>query len=115
MQSDFVLLLGRMPYVTFFSIIAHYCAQVITLALSKFFAALMRQRFLFCTTFSALVLGQVADGIIFFGGAFGASQPVYVLLQMVVVSVTIKLLFIAVSSWLVRGAVWLKEHRYVSE
>jgi uncharacterized integral membrane protein (TIGR00697 family) len=113
MHETFALLLARMPHITFFSIVAHYCAQLCTLALSSAVRMLCKGWLQAGGLVAAMVLGQVVDGIIFFGGAFGLTTPVYTLAQMIGVSVCLKMLCIVASSALVVGAVWYKERGHV--
>jgi uncharacterized integral membrane protein (TIGR00697 family) len=113
MHETFSLVLSRMPAVTLFSIVAHYCAQLCTLALSSIVRAVMRGWVLALGLGGAMLVGQCVDGVLFFGGTFGFATPMHTVLQMVVVSVALKLLCIIASSGLVMGALWCKERGYV--
>jgi uncharacterized integral membrane protein (TIGR00697 family) len=113
MHEIFALVLSRMPHITFFSIAAHYCAQRCTIALSRLAhrvsTSIVRGR----TLVGALVVGQLVDGIIFFGGVFGFSVTVSTLVQMIFMSVLIKMGALVAGSFLVMGVEWCKEHGYV--
>lgn len=113
MHDTFALLLSRMPYITFFSIAAHYCAQVVTVTLSAQVRALMRGLWQMFGLIGAMVLGQILDGVMFFGGAFGVATPWATLLQMIAVSLLVKMFGIIAGSALIMGVVWCKERGYV--
>ncbi len=113
MHEAFALLLARMPYITMFSIVAHYCAQICTITAAGTVRRYMHGWMQALGLIGAMVFGQVVDGIIFFSGAFGYATPITVLAQMIGMSVLLKMFCIIVSSPLIMGALWCKEQGYV--
>ena len=108
MQGAFLLLLGRVPAITLWSLAAHGVAQVTTIFLTS------RLRCLGAAgTFLSLVFGQVIDGAIFFGGVFGRAEGWGTIIQMVAVSMMLKMIPLFAGSVLVRLALWSKEQGYV--
>ncbi|MDQ5940871.1 MAG: queuosine precursor transporter [Candidatus Dependentiae bacterium] len=113
MQPVFVGVFGRIPAITFFSIVAHYVAQLVTVALAGLLSRVLHDRGLFYTTFVAMMAGQLLDALIFFFGVFGRDVSIGSVLQMTGVSTGIKLVLILSSSVVITLAVWCKERGYV--
>lgn len=108
MQHAFVVVLGRLSAVTLWSLVAHAVAQITTSRI-----ALALSRFGLVGTFLALSLGQIVDGIIFFGGVFGGTDSLRIVAQMIGVSMALKAVPLLAGTCLVRLALWSKERGYV--
>jgi len=113
MGGVFAQILSSLPRVTLFSVIAHAVAQQVTLFCSYFFSALSGNRAVGLTSFAALILGQLVDAGVFFGGVFGSQLPLSEIIQLIMTSTGLKVFVIACSSVLVSAVAVAKERGYV--
>lgn len=111
MHETFFLLLARVPFITLASLIAHFCAHYLTLLLQRLLISATKGRWLFFVSTASLLIGQICDSVLFFGGAFWGYAPLSEIAQMVSVSLLIKGSMILVSAWLLRFTYYLQGRR----
>ena len=112
-QSLFITVLGRVPRITFASLVAHVISQATTLLLQYLLLRLTRQRGIFFVSMATMIIGQCIDSALFFTGSFYGDTSLAVIGQMILVSLAIKAFMVFLSSLLVAWAQARKESGYV--
>lgn len=113
MHEAFAQVLGRVPRITIFSLVAHFSSHYFTLFLHRVLLIFTRQRGVFAASLLAMIVGQVLDSVIFFGGAFYGHSSLIVIGQMVTISMVIKTIMSIMSSAIIVWAQYFKERSYV--
>lgn len=113
MHDIFSVILDRVPRITLFSMIAHFIAHYVTLYAHHALLVFTRQRCMFSVSVLSMILGQIVDSAIFFGGSFYGHSSWAVIGQMITVSMVIKTLMSVMSSLIILWASRLKGRTYV--
>lgn len=103
MHGHFKVFLLRVPLVTLVSLGAHAISQGVALLVHGSFKRYLNPSFAYN---GALILGQIADSALFFGGVFWGEDRV-ILFEMIGISILIKTSMVLMSSFLIVLA-----HRY---
>lgn len=94
----FMALLGRVPYITVASLMAHFVAHYLTLTLQRVLIERVGERGLFIVSNVTMITGQIVDSIIFFTGAFWGIASFEQITQMITVSMAIKTVMVLCGS-----------------